>query len=304
MRSGEEKTTMVDETKQQDVDMLYVLKKIKQNIRSFFGGIAWLISFSIRHFLKILIFILFTVGIAIGLYYMKRGYYASSVTVGHLRVDNDYCKELVNNLGSYVDGKNNALLAQALHIPQEQAREVRKLEYAPLNENLARRYSDSSHVLLPFKVNAEVFDRSVLDSLESGILQFLENTDYAQKRKDIDTRLITDAQSRVVAEIGAIDSLKDIVNQSIIPRGMGTGLVYGEPLNPVDVYKRSMELFEQRQKLNQRMSLNNSFEVIINFNKSAKRADTSIVVYILLGVIIGYLVGLFWLIPRQNGTAA
>ena len=43
-----------------------------------------------------------------------------------------------------------------------------------------------------------------------------------------------------------IDSLKQIVNQSIIPRVTGNGIILGEPIDPVSIYRRAMDIFDKQ----------------------------------------------------------
>ncbi len=290
----------MEETKQQDLDILYVLRKIKQSINSFFSGFTWLVRFSLNNFGRLLIFITVAIVISLSLYFVKRGYYTSYVTIAHTRVDNDYCRELINNLDTYMDGKENATLANELHISKRLAKEVRGIKYRALNENVAKRFADSVSVLLPFRVEVQVYDRLILDSLQVGLLRYLETNHFASSRKNIDVESLERTEQHVVREMVEIDSLKRIVNQSIIPRGNGSGIIYGEPLDPVIIYKRAMDLFERKMQINKRQTLINSFEVIVGFNKSAKRSDLGIIVYILVAILLGYIIGLFWLLPRQS----
>jgi hypothetical protein len=289
----------MEETKQQDLDLLYFLRKIKQSIKSFFSGISWVLRFSIDNIGRLFIFICIAVAISLSLYFLKKAYYTSYLTVSHTRVDNDYCRELISNLNTYIDGKENSTLANELQIAPKFSKEVRSIKYRALNENVAKRFADSVSVLLPFKVEVQVYDRDVLDTLQRGIMSYLESNLFASSRKTIDLIDLERSEQHVTREMVEIDSLKRIVNESILPRGTGNGIIYGEPLDPVIIYRRAMDLFERKIQINKRQTLINSFEVIVEFNKSAKRADTGIVTYMLIAILLGYIIGLFWLLPRQ-----
>jgi hypothetical protein len=292
----------MENNKQEDLDMLYVLRSINKGIGRFFRSIVWLFEFSLKNFRTLALFIIVFVALCLGIYLLKKPYYRSQLSISHIRFENDYCYEMVESLDSYITGNENPALAERLSISKNDAAKVQSIKYKPLNENIASRFIDSVSVLLPFKVEVEVYDNSVLDTLQKGILKYLESNRYATKIKEIEKQVLEKTEQRLEKEITEIDSLKKIVNAGIVPRSSGNGIIFGEPLDPVLIYKRGMDLYEKKTFIAKKKLLNNSFEVIIGFGKSPKRANYGKVFYIGIGLLGGYLIGLLWLLKKRANS--
>jgi hypothetical protein len=290
----------MDNSKQEDLDTLYVISSLKKALLSLLRSIRWLLAFSIDKAKALSLFILFFTGLSIGLYLLNPVYYSSRMTLSHIRVDNDYCYELIDNLNSIIDhAKGNTELGKILGLSEPLAKNIKRIKYDVLNDNLAKRYSDSSTVLLPFSIVVDVYDNSVLDSLQKGFLNYLESNDYAIRRKTIDEEALLKTEKKLKEEILENDSLKLLVNKSIVPRATGTGIILGEPIDPVSVYKRGLELYEREISLNKKKLLNNSFELIVGFSKKTKPANVGLLFYVMAGFLFGYFTGLLVLLNKR-----
>lgn len=279
--------------------MLIVLKSIKNSIRWVVNSIIWLFEFSLRNIVTLFLFIGIALGIGITLYNLQQKTYSSSMSVSHIRVDNDYCYLMIAGLNAYAEAEDYKGLAAVLSIDEKTASQVKKFKSSPLNENIAKRFADSVSVHIPFKVLVEVNDVSILDTLQKGILNYLESNEFALKTKEIEKENLWKTEVRIRKEIIELDSLKRIVNQSIIPRGTGSGIILGEPIDPVAVYKNAMESYEKLLRVNDKLQLNNSFELMVGFSKNSKPSGLNIIHYILISVLIGYFFGLFWLVKKH-----
>jgi hypothetical protein len=290
---------------QEDLDLLFVLKSIKKGILNLFRGIIWLIEFSTKHILALVVFMAIAISISLGFYYLKKPYYTSALSIAHIRFDNDYCYEMITNLNSYINvNNNNKELAEKLSIGINYAKEIKDIKYKTLNNIIARRYADSMSVMLPFLVEVEVYDNEILDTLQKGILSYLEANEYATKRKLLEKESLDKIEQRMHAEIREMDSLKKIVSQSIIPRSTGNGIILGEPIDPVAVYKKAMESYEKLLMINRKQVLNNSFEITIGFAKSSKIAGLGKLWYYLIGSLVGYTIGILFLVRKRNRKPA
>ncbi len=300
----------MEDKRQEDLDILIVGKGIKNGIVNFFKSLAWLIDFSLKKALVLFLYIAVAVAGCVSLYCFQKPYYKSELSISHIRLDNYYCFEMIRNLGALINEKRgNSELAQELKIKPEVAKAVKDILYVPANLNLARQYSDSMEVLLPFKVEVEIYDNEILPELQTGIMNYLESNEYATKLKQIETQTLNQVEQRIKDEIKEIDSLKLLVNKSIVPRGQGNGIILGEPIDPVSIYARAMLSYEKLMKLNKEKELNNSFQVMVGFHKSYKLAGKGLLFYIALGCLIGYVIGISILLRRhskrqQNGSSA
>ncbi|MBX3165009.1 MAG: hypothetical protein KF900_11060 [Bacteroidetes bacterium] len=292
----------MENNKQDDLDIVYVIKALKNGVLSLFRSMAWLINFSFKKALVLLPFVFLGIGAGILLRNFQKTYYASELTVSHVRFENDFCREMIDNLNLYItdDGINEAL-ADALHIDINIAGSVKSFSYYPFSSNFEKLYKDSVKVMLPFKVGVEIYDNKILPELQTGILDYLENNAYASKLKEIDQTSLDKMEQRVTAEIREIDSLKNIVNQAIIPRGNGTGIILGEPINPVHIYQRAQFSYEKLLEVNKKKALNNSFQVVISFNKNDVPVNRGYKFYSFFSALAGYAAGLLFLFLRKNG---
>jgi hypothetical protein len=292
----------MEDKRQEDQDMMYVLQMIKKLFLNIFKSIAWVFEVSLKHILFLLLFVLICVGAGVGIYFMQTPYYKSEMFISNKRLQNEYCAGMIYSLSQNLDeGGSNASvsLAKTLKMDVSEAKKLKSIQYLDANKNIAKKYEDSAAVYLPFKVEVEVYDNSVLPRLQTSILNYLESNEYAQKLKEIESQSIAKTEVRILEEIKEIDSLKRIVNSSILPRGTGNGVIVGEPVNPVSIYDKAMKSYQQLMDLNKQKNLNNSFEVIVGFSENNKEQKLSLPGHIVYGIIIGYLLGLISLIARS-----
>ncbi|MCZ8286287.1 MAG: hypothetical protein O9353_12615, partial [Bacteroidia bacterium] len=208
----------MEDNKQEDLDILIVGKSIKKGFVNFFKSLVWLIDFSLKKAVALSVFVSVAVAGCLALYYYQKPYFKSELSISHIRLDNYYCFEMIRNLGSLINEKReNSDLAEELKVKPEVAKAVRDISYVPANLNLARQYSDSMLVLLPFKIEVEIYDNEILPELQVGLMNYLESNEYATKLKQIETQSLGQVEQRVKDEIKEIDSLKLLVNQSIVP---------------------------------------------------------------------------------------
>lgn len=290
----------MEDKRQEDLDMLYLLKSIRKGIMNLFKSIGWLLRFSLKKAFYLSIFIIAGMLALFGIYSLQTPYYSSELIISHTRFENDFCAAMIDNLNSYLNGsRNNASIASKLQLSEKEAATLKSLKYSTVNKTLTKKFADSLFVFLPFKVEVEVYDNNVLDNLQKGILNYLEANDYATKRKGIEMEALLQTEEKITAEIKEIDSLKQLINQSIVPRSTGTGIILGEPIDPVSVYRRGFELHEKQMLLRKKRELNNSFEVIVGFIKRPSPANFGILFYLLTGGVAGYVIGITWLVRRQ-----
>lgn len=286
----------------EEIDLISVFKSIKKGINNFSKSIKNLIIFSFKNIKTLLALIFIGVSISISMFYLKKMTYVSDFTISHTRLNNGECYGLINGLTKLRenDVNGNTILAKKLGINVNMAEQIISISCKALNENLEKNYKDSAFVLLPFKVEARVYSPSILDSLQKGILNYLESNEYAKKRKKVNEEYLEKYEEKIKSEIVAIDSLKRLVDKSIIPRGLGNGIILGEPIDPVKVYQAGMDLYKSQLSIIEQKQFNNSFEVIIGFSPAI--ASQSLLLNIFVGFILSLILGLLWLIRKKSNS--
>lgn len=290
----------MDATKQDDLDIFILARGIKNGIKGLFKSLGWLIEFTLKKFWSLCLYGLIGAAAFFCLSLLIKPYYTAHLSISHVRFENDFCYEVIENLDEFLNGSNGYIqLSKELGLSVEKAQHVKRLSYLPSNPNVANIYADSVSVILPFKVEAEVYDNSVLDSLQYCLLSYFESNPYAQKLKAIDKQALEKTEQKLKDELAKTDSLRTLVNQGIVPRGSGNGIILGEPINPVSVYKMGLDLYEKQLELYRKQQLNNSFDVTVGFSKKTKPSNSGVVFYLVLGLLGGYISGLIILLRKQ-----
>lgn len=278
----------------EEIDLIYLLRATRDGITTF---INWIINFSIKNILVLLVFMAIGGGIGFGVFNVKKEVYISDLSIAHNRFDNDQCFELINNL-TKLNGKED-LLSKKLGITREMAAEIKSLSYEPINPRVSKIYNDSVEVRYPFKVIAEVYNQNILDTLQRKIMQYLETNEYGVKRKELEKEYLEDYEQKLKNEIQAIDTLKRLVNQSIAHKNMGNGVIIDEPIDPVKISQRAVELYNAQLKTKEKQKLNDSFELIVGFNGGVRKT-ANVLMSSVYGVLAGYLIGLMLLYRRSK----
>lgn len=294
----------MESNKQDDLDVVYVLGAAKRGVKGLATSISGLFTFTIRNFFILLLFALGGAGLAFGLYQLKTPYYESDFTVSHIRFENDYCAEMVKNLNASINHQeNNATLAEKLKIDPSMAAQIKHISSRPLNEHMAKVYADSLAIFLPFKVEVEVYDNRILPTLQNSIMDYFENNEYAVTLKELDKKSLDYIEKRVKDEIVEIDSLKKIVTKSIMPRATGNGIILGEAMEPVDIYKHGIESYEKLVEVNKKQALNKSFQLMVGYTTNNAEAGLPKWAYLLLGMFVGYIAGVVVLSRRHSAKS-
>lgn len=290
----------MEEKKQEDLDMIYLINSIKKFFIGIIRSIQWVLDLSIKKFKQLSLFLLVSIGLGYLLFNSQKPFYTSELSVSHIRLENDYCQQMIDNLNSLLIGTSDRTnLSSALSLSVENAKEIKKISYVPLNSNISEKFADSINVLLPFKVVVEVYSNDVLDTLQNRLMGYLENNTYANRRKQIELNSLLKTENRIEEEILETDSLKNLVNQGIVPRGSGNGIILGEPIDPIGVYKRGLELYERELLLKKKQILNNSFELMVGFAKKPKPSNPGLIFYVSICLLFGYVIGIIWISKKE-----
>lgn len=284
---------MKENNSSEEIDLLPIFSYIKKRFFMFFQRLGELKSFSIKNIKTLSIFIIIGVGISLAVFSLRKTVYVSDLSMSHKRLNNGQCIDLMNSLSKLV-GKDT-ILANKLGIDIKLAKQIKSISYLPLNKI---KESDSLLNFSDFKIEVKVYNTTILDSLQKGILNFLESNEYATKRKEINKLYFDKFEEKIKTEIISIDSLKRIVDKSILPRSLGNGIILGESIDPVKVYQEGMNLYKSQLNINEQRELNNSFEVIIGFSPAIP--SSSLFLNIFVGIISSLVLGLLWLFSRTS----
>jgi len=223
----------------------YTSRKIHAN-KVIFAVIVLLITvsgYSLRYFLKPS--------------YRTEGIFVSSVLPGK------YCSILLQNLNS-LRGESTVLSNQ-LKISADAAGHIQSIGLSTMRDTFLIDRKDS--ILTLFQITLILSSVQHLDSIQWALVNYLENNDYAIKRKEARRKSLESMKANLNIKLQGLDSLKKIVSSSIIPRSQGQGIILGEPINPVSIYQAEISYYREQLSIDQALATIDNIEILQPFFK-------------------------------------
>lgn len=283
--------------KRDEIDMHFVYSRISM----FIGRIGRKLSyfFKLLNIYKWLLVLFVLVGGAFGYlgFYVTKPYYSSSMTLMLANIRNEFIEDQLNKLTIMISEDNFDEVARRLEITPEAAKQIKSMNFSNLDEK--RVEEDSILVGSPFKVELLLYDRTLFNSLEPAITNYLENNRYFSKQKRIKQRHLESLINKLDDEISSIDSLKTEVGS---PRGPVNGFVYGQPIDPTNLYRESINMYKEQASLTATLERLDNVEVITGFAPRLYPSGPNLIKYVLIGGLVAFLLGVLVVISvgRKN----
>ena len=260
------------------------------------------ILFFIQKLQFIIGFVVSSIILAVVFYFMQKPIYQSEMTVSSLYSNNIFCKELIFKVNKLAEEGNFVELSKVLNLSPEIASEIVKLEYRNYNqdEKFTKIKKDTVLLDVPFNIQALVKNNVILDTLQPSLIKLLSNTEYAKKREKVALENLNFRIERLEKELSSLDSLKGIVSKSFFPRGGGKeGLIYGEPYEPLNVYKEALTLYNEQLRLRSELLLHENVELISGFIKYDRPVQPKLIKTLFYGALIGFVLSVVFLIFNE-----
>ncbi len=286
-----------------EVDLRIIYNKIVQIFSSLWNTFIKLCLFIRKKIVFLFVFSILGAALGVGLTFVSKPTYISTLTVSSTTLNNQYCFDMINTLNLLIKDKVPELLAQELKIEIGSAKEIQKIEFLNYNNKVPKIFDDKDTVALvkPFKIKAYVSSPSVFDTLQKALVNYLENNEYALKRKEIKKENIKLMQKKLIGDIRQLDSLKLVIASNLSPRGTSNGFVFGQPIDPINIFKEGINLFQDNLNLNSSLILSENIQVIQYFTPRKKpdspKLFTNIVIYGAGTFILGLIMALY----KENG---
>lgn len=225
--------------------------------------------------IKILVF----VALFATLGFLKRKYepsvYSSSLIIEHSRLDNEYCRKIIANLNTRIKSSSSLVESIAFNNFDLDDRKGRKRDVITFS---------------PFEINVLVYDVKILDSLQTLIVQELEETPAISKKKTFEKEQALKTLRELKTEIASLDSLKIKTLQLIEEKDHSKR----GGISIEDLYSQTIPLITERNNIEQQLFEINTFNVVMDFSPP-KIANKSKTVSALLFGLLGYLLFLSYL---------
>jgi hypothetical protein len=250
----------------EEVDILSFLRPIGDLVKKAFVFLATQLS---KIYKNVLVFSLITIAfLAIGFllrFILPKQYQTEAIFVTY-ELPAEVCSLELLSLNQLINNKSNALLANKLQISAEAADAIRFVtSKVTQNMLLSKEKADTTNRL--FRVTIRLNNSQFIDTIQSSLVRFLENNPYSVKRKEIKKAALLSLKANLLRKTQSLDSLKSLVNSSIVPRSSGQGIILGEPVNPVSVYQAEISYYKEQLEVDEKLALIENIEILQPFLK-------------------------------------
>lgn len=253
-------------TTTEEIDLLYFFRPVGHALKKMAGYVFYFVRKLARN---MLLFGGILVAGAIGgyclRYFIAPAYKTDGMFLSKM-LPARYCTALIGNLNELRKPGNIPLLAQQLNISTDAAWQIQGIiTDASPRDTFTLERKDSSMSL--FRVTLIMHDMKHIEEIQRGLVGYLENNPYIRSRKEARKKNIETQVRELDIRLKSLDSLRQLVNNSVVPRSQGQGIILGEPINPVSVYQAEVAYLRDRLNLEEKLATIENIEVLQPFFK-------------------------------------
>jgi len=278
-----------------ELDLQYVFEKIGAGFQSIFRKISLVVQAARRRALLIFLFVLLGTGIGYICFKFIKPYFTSSMTLVLSDIRNEFVENHLTNLSDMIREGNIIAVAQQLDIKPEAAKGIKEMKFVNLDQD--RIAEDSVLTGSPFYIQLSVYNTALFETMEPAITDYLENNRYFSKQKRIRQREIESLIAKLKDQIESIDSVKATV---VSPRGPVNGFVYGQPIDPTNLYRESMALYQQQVELEAELDQLDNIQVVNGFTPRYRPTGPNLLKFLVIGGFISFIIGLIVALVLEN----
>jgi len=250
----------------EEIDLLYFFRPVTNAAKAATNwGVSYVKLLAHNRYLFVAILVLGSIAgyclrFVIPPSYKTDGLFVSGMIPGR------YCVRLLNSLNELRRPGNIPVLAKELNISTDAAWEIRNiLAEASARDTFIIEKKDSS--MSVFKITLVMSKMDHIEEVQRGLVNYLVNNDYVRKRVEARRNNMRIQIANLDSTIRSLDSLRTLVNSSVVPRSQGQGIILGEPINPVSIYQAEVNYLRDRLYMQERLALGDHIEVLQPFFK-------------------------------------
>jgi hypothetical protein len=269
----------------EEIDLLYFFNPLIQGTKWYFQKLR-------RNLFLFLGILLACSAIGYSLkFFLPKYFRTNAIFVSYLPAD--FSSSMINDLQNLIDNNQNASeLAELLRISPASASTIKNLSTQPLDSLSYMNKKDTT--ASAFKIYLTVNDASSIPIIEEGLKNFLENNEYSLKRKQAKRQTLEAMKNDYIQKIKGLDSLKDILNTTIVPRSNGQGVILGEPISPIDAYALMQKFYQGQKEIEEQLMLLQNIEILQPFLKikASNYPDYNKIFFysVLIGLVLALLI--------------
>lgn len=287
MRHLEERDRQNMRENQDEIDLAVIFAYIGRFFQRIGDGIRYTFQAIRHHLVYVVLIVLVGVGLGFAAYSVTKPYYVSSMTLVLSDIRNEFVENQLNNLTEMIREDNIIAVSSGLNISPADARQIKDMRFSNLDQD--RVAADSILQGSPFRIELSVYDNALFESMEPAIANYLENNRYFLRQKLIRQQMIQSLIAKIKDDIKTLDSLKTNVAS---PRGPVNGFVYGEPIDPTNLYRESMALYEEQVKLQSELDQLENIQIVNGFTPRFRPTGPSLIRFIFIGGALAFLIAI------------
>jgi hypothetical protein len=133
-----------------------------------------------------------------------------------------------------------------------------------------------------------VDDANNIPIIQEGLRMFLENNQFSIKRREAKRQTLEAMRNNFIEQIKGLDTLKNILNSSVIPQVHGQGIILGEPISPIEAYQVMQKFYSQQKEVEEQLALLKNIEVLQPFQRIKKSNYPNYNLILLYSLLIGF----------------
>lgn len=283
----EERNNYDKRANQEEIDLALIFNKLGELFSRIGAKIHYTAQVIRRNIIYVSLFVLIGIGIGFAAHYKTKPYYTSSMTLILAEIRNEFIEDQLNKLSVMIMENNLEEVSQRLDITVDAAKQIKGMNFYNLDQD--RIAEDSVLTGSPFRIELMLYDNKLFDTMEPALTNYLENNRYFSKQKRIRQQQMLSMISKYKDDIKSLDSVKTTVAD---PEGPVNGFVYGQPIDPSNLYRESINMYQEQIELEAELEQLDNVEVVTGFVSRLIPTGPSLIKYLLIGAFLGFLVGL------------
>ncbi|WP_187263697.1 chain length determinant protein [Pontibacter beigongshangensis] len=271
----------------EEVDLGAFFQLLRRGLRSIGNFFGYLIHLIFRKILVIGLFMAIGLGISYIMYKLAKPFYTSYMTVSLAEIRNDFVGGQLGVLEQMVNEDNFEALSDRLDISLQAAQQIKSLKFTNLDEDIIE--EDSVLTGSPIRIELKLYDNTLFTAMEPAITNFLENNPYFSKQKLIRENRYRKLIGKYRNDVKSIDSIKTSL---IKPAGPVNGFVYGEPLDPTELYREGISIYKFQVEMEGELDRIESIQVVNSFAPKLRPNGPNLKLHLLVGALISLIIGL------------
>ncbi|WP_181305430.1 hypothetical protein [Rufibacter sp. XAAS-G3-1] len=290
-----DKPSLREERVADEIDLRIVFRKLGSFFRSALHQIKSAFFLVLRWWFLVLAVTLLGIGVGYVLCSLKRPYYMASITLAPSKIRNEYFADQVNRLSLLVNDANHDVVAADLHITPQEAAKVKSVRYISIDH--VRVAQDSVMEGSPFRVDVELYDNQYFAPFQEALVGYFQRNPFFSRVTQVRQEQLRAMVAKLKQDIASIDSMKQA---AVNLRGPAHGFVYGEPLDPTNLYKQSAALFETQTGLEAELRNLETVQVVVGFAPLLHPSGPKLKWYLALGTLFGFTLALLLVLRLES----